>query len=137
MGKAKAKLVSLRRFYYASAMYFGTQMCALLHPNSLSETKFAPTALKIHAFRFLEANSSLAESWIRENASPELKLRLQTCCLVPSRTSTTSLQQHEDGGLNRGKRNSITSDLFQSWLQSNSPVKRSTRSSSRFASFFN
>ncbi|XP_014216594.1 cGMP-specific 3',5'-cyclic phosphodiesterase isoform X2 [Copidosoma floridanum] len=82
--------------------------------------------------RYLEANAGLAEAWIRENASPELKLRLQACCLATSKSSSTSLQ-HEESALSRSKRNSITSDLFQSWLASNSPVKRS-RSPSRSSS---
>ncbi|XP_016845870.1 cGMP-specific 3',5'-cyclic phosphodiesterase isoform X1 [Nasonia vitripennis] len=84
--------------------------------------------------RYLEANPVLAESWIRENASPELKLRLQTCCLLPQiRQSSTSSLQHDENAMSRSKRNSITSDLFQSWLASNSPIKRS-RSPSRSSS---
>ncbi|XP_058792886.1 cGMP-specific 3',5'-cyclic phosphodiesterase-like isoform X2 [Phymastichus coffea] len=82
--------------------------------------------------RYLEANPVRAEAWIRENASTELKLRLQTCCLEPTTRNITSNLQPDDPH-NRGKRNSITSDLFQSWLASNSPIKHS-RSPSRSSS---
>lgn len=92
---------------------------------SLSQTK----NISIH--RYLEAHPVHAEAWIRENASTELKLRLQTCCLEPTTRPTTSSSLQPEDAHNRGKRNSITSDLFQSWLASNSPIKRS-RIPSRF-----
>ncbi|KAJ8687827.1 hypothetical protein QAD02_023621 [Eretmocerus hayati] len=82
--------------------------------------------------RYLEANPGQAEAWIRENASPELKLRLQTCCLSAPCTSkkSSSTSQQQDSS-ERSKGNSVTSDLFQSWLASSSPIKRSSRSPSR------
>ncbi|KAI4504702.1 hypothetical protein M0802_000252 [Mischocyttarus mexicanus] len=77
--------------------------------------------------RYLEAHPNLVETWLYENASYELRQRLQTPRL--ERTTSTSCQEQE-GLLSRTKRNSVTSDLFQTWLSTSSPVKRS-RSPSR------
>ncbi|KAM0730855.1 cGMP-specific 3',5'-cyclic phosphodiesterase [Formica fusca] len=75
--------------------------------------------------RYLEANPALAETWLREKASLQLRQRLQnTCTLQTIRPSAQHVQQ-EESLLNRGKRNSVTSDLFQTWLASSSPAKRS------------
>ncbi|XP_024936259.1 cGMP-specific 3',5'-cyclic phosphodiesterase isoform X2 [Cephus cinctus] len=73
--------------------------------------------------KYLEANPIAIEVWLREKASPDLRQRLQNSSLV-TKSSTSSLHQ-EENVLSRSKRNSVTSDLFQSWLASSSPVKRS------------
>lgn len=78
--------------------------------------------------KFLETHPAVLEAWIREKASAELRMWLQGTSLAP-KTSTSS-QHQDENTLSRNKRNSVTSDLFQSWLASNSPVKRS-RSPSR------
>ncbi|XP_012288226.1 cGMP-specific 3',5'-cyclic phosphodiesterase [Orussus abietinus] len=73
--------------------------------------------------KYLEANPIAAEIWFRKKASPELRQRLQASSLEP-KSSTSSLHQ-EESLLSRSKRNSVTSDLFQSWLATSSPIKRS------------
>lgn len=78
--------------------------------------------------KFLETHPTVLEAWIRDKASAELRMWLQGTSLAP-KTSTSS-QHQEENTLSRNKRNSVTSDLFQSWLASNSPVKRN-RSPSR------
>ncbi|XP_046433336.1 cGMP-specific 3',5'-cyclic phosphodiesterase [Neodiprion pinetum] len=80
--------------------------------------------------RYLEANQTAVEKWLLEKASPELRHRVQNPLLVAKR-SGPNLHQ-EESSLSRCKRNSVTSDLFQSWLASSSPVKRS-KSPSRMA----
>ncbi|KAG7200832.1 hypothetical protein KM043_003202 [Ampulex compressa] len=79
--------------------------------------------------RYLEAHPDMAEMWFRERASFELRQRLQGSTLQRSKSSAPNLH-HEESILSRSKRNSVTSDLFQTWLASSSPAKRS-RSPSR------
>ncbi|XP_066586223.1 cGMP-specific 3',5'-cyclic phosphodiesterase [Prorops nasuta] len=74
--------------------------------------------------RYLEANPAVVESWLRDKASPELRQRLQGLSILQKKPSKSNVHQ-EEGLLARGKRNSVTSDLFQSWLASSSPAKRS------------
>ncbi|XP_071567949.1 cGMP-specific 3',5'-cyclic phosphodiesterase isoform X1 [Temnothorax nylanderi] len=78
--------------------------------------------------RYLEAHPALAEMWLREKASLQLRQKLQSTCMLqtitPSAPSAPSRQQ-EENLLNQSKRNSVTSDLFQTWLASSSPAKRS------------
>ncbi|XP_015176353.1 PREDICTED: cGMP-specific 3',5'-cyclic phosphodiesterase isoform X2 [Polistes dominula] len=77
--------------------------------------------------RYLEAHPDLVEMWLYEKASVELRQRLHMPIL--ERTTSTSCQDQESL-LSRTKRNSVTSDLFQTWLSTSSPAKRS-RSPSR------
>ncbi|XP_053976534.1 cGMP-specific 3',5'-cyclic phosphodiesterase-like isoform X1 [Hylaeus volcanicus] len=79
--------------------------------------------------RYLEAYPDAAEAWLRENASYELRQRLQGVGLPPAKSPARNLHR-EESLLTRSKRNSVTSDLFQTWLASSSPAKRS-RSPSR------
>ncbi|XP_034179846.1 phosphodiesterase 6 [Osmia lignaria lignaria] len=79
--------------------------------------------------RYLEAHPEAAEAWLRENASLELRQRLQGVAVPQAKSPTRNLHQ-EENLLSRSKRNSVTSDLFQCWLASSSPAKRS-RSPSR------
>ncbi|XP_076678724.1 phosphodiesterase 6 isoform X2 [Andrena cerasifolii] len=79
--------------------------------------------------RYLEAHPDAAEAWLREIASLELRQRLQGTAVPESKSPARSLHQ-EESLLSRGKRHSVTSDLFQTWLASSSPAKRS-RSPSR------
>lgn len=62
---------------------------------------------------WLEANSALVERWLRDNASNELRQRIQQA------TSTNS-----SATVSSSRRTSITSDLFQLWLSA-SPIKPS------------
>ncbi|KZC14616.1 PREDICTED: cGMP-specific 3',5'-cyclic phosphodiesterase-like [Dufourea novaeangliae] len=75
--------------------------------------------------RYLEAHPDAAEAWLRENASFELRQRLQDVTSVPQTKSPARVSHQEESLLTRSKRNSVTSDLFQSWLASSSPGKRS------------
>ncbi|XP_020294771.1 cGMP-specific 3',5'-cyclic phosphodiesterase-like isoform X2 [Pseudomyrmex gracilis] len=76
--------------------------------------------------RYLEAHPALVETWLQEKASLELRQRLQNTCMLQTITPSAPSVQQEETLLNRGgKRNSVTSDLFQTWLASSSPVKRS------------
>ncbi|XP_031825771.2 phosphodiesterase 6 [Nomia melanderi] len=77
--------------------------------------------------RYLEAHPDAAEAWLRENASLELRQRLQgVSSVVPqSKPPEVRSTHQEENPLARSKRNSVTSDLFQSWLASSSPAKRS------------
>ncbi|CAL1673761.1 unnamed protein product [Lasius platythorax] len=75
--------------------------------------------------RYLEANPSLAETWLREKASLQLRQRLQNTYMLQTITPSAPRVHQEESLLNRGKRNSVTSDLFQTWLASSSPAKRS------------
>ncbi|KAH0952975.1 hypothetical protein HN011_011017 [Eciton burchellii] len=80
--------------------------------------------------RYLEAHPTLVETWMREKASLQLRQRLQKSCITQMKAPSTPNVQQEENVLTRGKRNSVTSDLFQTWLASSSPAKRS-RSPSR------
>ncbi|XP_043266964.1 cGMP-specific 3',5'-cyclic phosphodiesterase-like [Venturia canescens] len=73
--------------------------------------------------KYLEANPAIVEAWLRNKASTELRRRLETSNVLPKSTSLSL--RHEESVLVRSKRNSVTSDLFQSWLASSSPIKRS------------
>ncbi|EFN82779.1 cGMP-specific 3',5'-cyclic phosphodiesterase isoform X2 [Harpegnathos saltator] len=80
--------------------------------------------------RYLETHPALVEMWLRKNASSQLRQRLQSICSsmqqqTQTRTPSTSSVRQEESLLGRGKRNSVTSDLFQTWLASSSPAKRS------------
>ncbi|XP_012222882.1 cGMP-specific 3',5'-cyclic phosphodiesterase isoform X2 [Linepithema humile] len=75
--------------------------------------------------RYLEAHPALAETWLREKASLQLRQRLQNTCVVQTITPSAPRVHSEENLLNRNKRNSVTSDLFQTWLASSSPAKRS------------
>lgn len=75
--------------------------------------------------RYLEAHPTLVETWLRENASLQLRQRLQRTCIPQTKISSAPSVRQEESLLNRGKRNSVTSDLFQTWLASSSPAKRS------------
>ncbi|KAK9301706.1 hypothetical protein QLX08_006106 [Tetragonisca angustula] len=82
--------------------------------------------------RYLEAHPDAAEAWFRENASPELRQRIQG---TTAQAKSTSKNVHqEESLLSRSKRNSVTSDLFQSWLASSSPAKRSKSPSRSYSS---
>ncbi|XP_011296967.1 cGMP-specific 3',5'-cyclic phosphodiesterase [Fopius arisanus] len=107
----------------------------------LTKNKRIPCPDTIHEFeedtgltmervgKYLESNPSVVEAWLRDKASPELKMRLLNTN-SQRKTATLSLRPPPDETpMVRPKRNSITSDLFQSWLASSSP-KRS-RSPSR------
>ncbi|XP_017787419.1 PREDICTED: cGMP-specific 3',5'-cyclic phosphodiesterase-like [Habropoda laboriosa] len=83
--------------------------------------------------RYLEAHPEAAEAWLRENASLELRQRLQGVALPQPNSPTRSIHQ-EENLLSRSKRNSVTSDLFQSWLASSSPAKRSRSPSRTYSS---
>ncbi|KYN19994.1 cGMP-specific 3',5'-cyclic phosphodiesterase [Trachymyrmex cornetzi] len=78
--------------------------------------------------RYLETHPAVVETWLREKASLQLRQRLQNTrmlqTITPNVPSAPSVQQ-EENLLNRSKRNSVTSDLFQTWLASSSPAKRS------------
>ncbi|XP_046813368.1 cGMP-specific 3',5'-cyclic phosphodiesterase isoform X2 [Vespa crabro] len=80
--------------------------------------------------RYMEAHPNVVESWLYEKASLELRQRLQTPRLERTKSITSTSCQDQEGILNRPKRNSVTSDLFQTWLSTSSPAKRS-RSPSR------
>lgn len=68
----------------------------------------------------------MVETWLREKASVQLRQRLQKSCVPQTKAaSTPKVQQEESSVLDRGKRNSVTSDLFQTWLASSSSVRRS------------
>ncbi|XP_011329812.2 cGMP-specific 3',5'-cyclic phosphodiesterase isoform X2 [Ooceraea biroi] len=75
--------------------------------------------------RYLEAHPAVVETWVREKASLQLRQKLQKSCIpqMKAPSSTPSVEQ-EENVLSRGKRNSVTSDLFQTWLASSSPAKR-------------
>ncbi|XP_076164388.1 phosphodiesterase 6 [Ptiloglossa arizonensis] len=79
--------------------------------------------------RYLETHPDAVEAWLRENASNELRQRLQGVA-QPQAVSPARSSHQEEALLSRGKRNSVTSDLFETWLASSSPAKRS-RSPSR------
>ncbi|XP_043266143.1 cGMP-specific 3',5'-cyclic phosphodiesterase-like [Colletes gigas] len=83
--------------------------------------------------RYLEAYPDVAETWLRENASYELRQRLQTVAQPQTKSPVRSLHR-EESLLTRSKRNSVTSDLFQNWLASSSPAKRSTSPSRTYTS---
>ncbi|XP_034937823.1 cGMP-specific 3',5'-cyclic phosphodiesterase-like isoform X2 [Chelonus insularis] len=115
-----------------------------LHDNEMfkfSKNKKSPCPDTIHEFeedgltmdrvcKYLESNPAVVEAWFREKASPELKMKLLN--LNPPQKSTLNVQPNvPEHALVRTKRNSVTSDLFQSWLASNSPIKRN-RSPNRF-----
>ncbi|XP_014485064.1 PREDICTED: cGMP-specific 3',5'-cyclic phosphodiesterase [Dinoponera quadriceps] len=70
--------------------------------------------------RYLETHPALVETWLREKASLQLRHRLQSTCIQQRQRA-----HQEESLLGRGKRNSVTSDLFQTWLASSSPAKRS------------
>ncbi|XP_076651652.1 phosphodiesterase 6 isoform X2 [Halictus rubicundus] len=74
--------------------------------------------------RYLEAHPEAVEAWLRENASQELRLRLQGVSTVLQRSSPVRTSHQEENLLVRSKRNSVTSDIFQTWLDSSSPAKR-------------
>ncbi|XP_047363753.1 cGMP-specific 3',5'-cyclic phosphodiesterase isoform X2 [Vespa velutina] len=80
--------------------------------------------------RYMEAHPNVVETWLYEKASLELRQRLQTPRLERTKSITSTSCQDQEGILNRPKRNSVTSDLFQTWLSTSSPAKRS-RSPSR------
>lgn len=105
----------------------------LLEKNEINNFEIVKPFYFVEKKRFLETHPAVLEGWIREKASAELRMWLQGTSLAP-KTSTSS-QHQEENTLNRNKRNSVTSDLFQSWLASNSPVKRS-RSPSRYTTIF-
>ncbi|XP_076294997.1 phosphodiesterase 6 [Lasioglossum baleicum] len=75
--------------------------------------------------RYLEAHPEAVETWLRENASQELRQRLQGVPTVPQSKSPVRTSHQEENLLVRSKRNSVTSDIFQTWLESSSPAKRS------------
>ncbi|XP_032675457.1 cGMP-specific 3',5'-cyclic phosphodiesterase-like isoform X2 [Odontomachus brunneus] len=78
--------------------------------------------------RYLETHPALVETWLRENASLQLRQRLQSTCIqqqTRAPSTSSSVHQEESLLLGHGKRNSVTSDLFQTWLASSSPAKRS------------
>lgn len=83
--------------------------------------------------RYLEAHPDAAEAWFRENASLELRQRLQGMAVVQAKSPLKNIHQ-EENLLSRSKRNSVTSDLFQSWLASSSPAKRSKSPSRMYTS---
>ncbi|CAK9795385.1 cGMP-specific 3',5'-cyclic phosphodiesterase [Anthophora plagiata] len=83
--------------------------------------------------RYLEAHPEAAEAWIRENASFELRQRLQGVALPQPKSPSRNIHQ-EENLLSRSKRNSVTSDLFQTWLASSSPAKRSKSPSRTYSS---
>ncbi|XP_076241567.1 phosphodiesterase 6 isoform X2 [Calliopsis andreniformis] len=83
--------------------------------------------------RYLEAHPDVAEAWLRDNASLELRQRLQGIVVPQTKSPARSLQQ-EENVLSRSKRNSVTSDLFQTWLASSSPAKRSKSPSRNYTS---
>jgi hypothetical protein len=96
--------------------------------------------------KYLESNPHIVERWLLEKAEPEFLQRLLQCREYRSgaggdqegsrSSSTGSLHQdghnssnsgnsgNSGGIIPRGKRNSITSELFRTWLSA-SPVKRS------------
>lgn len=82
------------------------------------------TLITIFRKRYLEAHPDAAEAWFRENASLELRQRFQGMAVVQAKSPLKNIHQ-EENLLSRSKRNSVTSDLFQSWLASSSPAKRS------------
>ncbi|XP_033324834.1 phosphodiesterase 6 [Megalopta genalis] len=75
--------------------------------------------------RYLEAHPEAVEAWLRENASHELRQRLQGVPSVVQSKSPVRATHQEENPLTRSKRNSVTSDIFQTWLDSSSPAKRS------------
>ncbi|XP_043790374.1 cGMP-specific 3',5'-cyclic phosphodiesterase isoform X2 [Apis laboriosa] len=83
--------------------------------------------------RYLEAHPDAAEAWFRENASLDLRQRLQGMAVVQAKSPLKNIHQ-EENLLSRSKRNSVTSDLFQSWLASSSPAKRSKSPSRMYTS---
>ncbi|XP_012344985.1 cGMP-specific 3',5'-cyclic phosphodiesterase isoform X1 [Apis florea] len=83
--------------------------------------------------RYLEAHPDAAEAWFRENASQELRQRLQGMAVIQAKSPLKNIHQ-EENLLSRSKRNSVTSDLFQSWLASSSPAKRSKSPSRMYTS---
>nr|KAF7439472.1 hypothetical protein H0235_001863 [Vespula pensylvanica] len=80
--------------------------------------------------RYMEAHPNVVETWLYEKGSLELRQRLQTPRLERTKSITSTSCQDQEGILSRTKRNSVTSDLFQTWLSTSSPAKRS-RSPSR------
>jgi hypothetical protein len=93
--------------------------------------------------KYLESHPQVVQKWLLEKAEPEFLQRLLQCREYRSgpdgdqegsqSSSTGSLHQDGHNSSNngssggiipRGKRNSITSELFRSWLAA-SPIKRS------------
>lgn len=88
---------------------------------------------------YLESHPEVVQKWLLEKAEPEYVQRLLDCRRCRSgpggdqegsrSSSTGSLHQDGHGSTNggaifpRSKRNSITSELFQTWLAA-SPIKR-------------
>ncbi|XP_074095924.1 phosphodiesterase 6 isoform X1 [Cotesia typhae] len=74
--------------------------------------------------KYLESNPLVVEAWLRDKASNELKVKLLNTSLLKQQSSLSVQGQNSQESQPR-KRNSVTTDLFQSWLASNSPIKRS------------
>ncbi|KAH0555369.1 cGMP-specific 3',5'-cyclic phosphodiesterase-like [Cotesia glomerata] len=74
--------------------------------------------------KYLESNPLVVEAWLRDKASNELKVKLLNTSLLKQQSSLSVRAQNSQESQPR-KRNSVTTDLFQSWLASNSPIKRS------------
>ncbi|CAG5075090.1 5'-cyclic phosphodiesterase (Drosophila willistoni) [Cotesia congregata] len=74
--------------------------------------------------KYLESNPLVVEAWLRDKASNELKVKLLNTSLLKQQSSLIVRGQKSQESQPR-KRNSVTTDLFQSWLASNSPIKRS------------
>jgi hypothetical protein len=92
--------------------------------------------------KYLESHPQVVQKWLLEKAEPEFLQRLLQCQGYRSgpggdqegsqSSSTGSLHQdghnsssngNSGGIIPRGKRNSITSELFRTWLAA-SPIKR-------------
>ncbi|XP_057329164.1 cGMP-specific 3',5'-cyclic phosphodiesterase-like [Microplitis mediator] len=73
--------------------------------------------------KYLEANPAVVEAWLRDKASNELKVKLLNTSLLKQQSSLSVRAPNSQETLVH-KRNSVTTDLFQSWLASNSPIKR-------------
>ncbi|XP_063978763.1 cGMP-specific 3',5'-cyclic phosphodiesterase-like [Diachasmimorpha longicaudata] len=101
----------------------------------LTKSKRIPCPDTIHEFeedtgltmervgKYLETNPSVVEAWLRDKASPELKMRLLNTNLQPKIATLSLRPPPDETPMVRPKRNSITSDLFQSWLASSSPKR--------------
>ncbi|XP_044003079.1 cGMP-specific 3',5'-cyclic phosphodiesterase [Aphidius gifuensis] len=85
--------------------------------------------------RYLEDNPATVEAWLRDKASPDLKMRLLNTNLLPPSATLNLHSSSSDNTLIETKKNSVTTKIFKSWLATNSSVPKQKSSSSRPITF--